>query len=192
MSRSRPAQALFRSAWITLLGLLAAGALLTGCGAPGGAGSSSRLSAQEANPARVTFVDYRTSVRMNLVNEAHTDPVKYYSEKRVTANTKVTSNEVLARMIEHFDDQGFSRYATAGFAPARGDAGTLQSLEIETSSGTKFLLNGDGVSEPARRAFRECRTAFMQIQELTFQAQAVENSGGNAVFQTPTSKHRNN
>jgi hypothetical protein len=172
--------------------LLAAGALLTGCGAPGGAGSSSRLSAQEANPARVTFVDYRTSVRMNLVNEAHTDPVKYYSEKRVTANTKVTSNEVLARMIEHFDDQGFSRYATAGFAPARGDAGTLQSLEIETSSGTKFLLNGDGVSEPARRAFRECRTAFMQIQELTVQAQAVENSGGNAVFQTPTSKHRNN
>lgn len=192
MSRSRPSHALLRSLWIALLGLFASGALLASCAAPGGASSSSRLSEEEGAAARVTFVDYRTSVRMNLVNEAHTDPVKYYSEKRVTANTKVTSNEVLARMIEHFDEQGFSRYATAGFAPARGDAGTLQSLEIETPSGTKFLLNGDGVSDPARRAFRECRTAFMQIQELTFQAQAVENAGGNAVFKTPTSKRQNN
>ena len=182
-------------AWLVLLlGLLFSATTLSGCGSTGGSSSSSssRLSAKDGVPSRVTFVDYRTNVRMNLVNEAHTDPVQYYSEKRVTANTKITSNEVMEKMLEHFGDQGFNRWAMAGYAPARAGAGALQSLEIETPEGTVFLVNGDGVDPQARSSFRECRTAFMQIQELTLQAQAVDNSAGKTVFKTPTSKHTKN
>lgn len=178
--------------WVGLiLGALLCIASLSSCGSTGSSSSSSsRLSAEDGTPARVTFVDYRTNVRMTLVNEAHTDPVKYYSEKRVTANTKITSNEVMAKMLEHFDDEGFNRHATGGYAPATGDGrSSLQSMEIETADGTIFIVNGEGTSDAARQSFRTCRTAFMQIQELTLQAQAVDNTDGKTVFKTPTSKN---
>ncbi len=178
-----------------LLGLMFCASSFTSCVAPGAgssSSSSSRLSARDGTPARVTFVDYRTNVRMNLVNEAHTDPVKYYSEKKAIANTKVTSNEVMEKMLEHFDDEGYSRYATPGYAPVQSDGDPLQSIEIETSEGTTFMVNGEGVQDLARKSFRECRKAFMQIQELTVQAQVIDNSSGRTIFENPSSKRRKN
>lgn len=173
-----------------LLAVLAA--LLFSCAAPTGSSgreTSDRHSLEEGVPARVTFIEYRGPLRMNLVNEAHTDPVRLYSEKRATANTKVLSNEVMEAMLEHFEAQGFQRYAQSGFAPARPAQGDLQGIEVETGGETVFLVNGAATSAPARDAFRECRTAFLQIQQLTKQAQVVNQGDVREIFRTPASKN---
>ncbi len=123
---------------------------------------------------------------MTLVNEAHTDPIELYSEIRTDASTKVTSNEVMVAMLEHFDEQGFNDYARQGFAPITSAGGAVQSFEVEGPQGTIFLVNGPEVREPGRKAFRKCLKAFLEIQEMTLQAQAVEYTDGADIFNNPT------
>ena len=183
-------RSLRRGSLPVLFALLAC--LLASCGSTSSStqsGGGERLSMKDGAPARVTFVEYRGPLRMNLVNEAHTDPVSLYSEKRATANTKVLSNEVMEAMLEHFEDMGFERYAQSGYAPARPAQGDLQSIEIEKDGETLFLVNGAGTSAPARESFRECRKAFLQIQQLTKQAQVVNQSDAREVFKTPKSNN---
>ncbi len=156
---------------------------LCGCAASGTSGKE-RLSLEEGVPTRVSFVDYRNGVRMTLVNEAHTDPVELYSELRTNANTKVISNEVMARMVKYFGEEGFNAHALRGYAPAAARGGELQSIEVESPGETLFLATVGGESAAAN-AFRECRTAFLQIQEMTMQAQAIKNEGGDVMFKQP-------
>jgi hypothetical protein len=173
--------------------LLLVSILLCGCGSTSSSGATDsenaldgRHSQEEGEPTRVSFVDYRTGVRMTLVNEAHSDPVELYSEvrTRATANIKVISNEVMTAMIDHFDDQGFNTWAQRGYAPARGRQGELQSFEVETPGTTSFLVTTGG-KDAAAETFRECRTAFLQVQQLTRQVQAVTNDGSEVIFEQP-------
>jgi len=134
-----------------------------------------------ARPARVSLIQYGQVQRLNLVNEAHTDPVEFYSEERSSASTKITSNEVLAAMLDYFDDQGFSTFATQGYAPRQGATGERSSIEVETQGGVHHLMYAQGQSQEALKTFRECQLAWLEIYNLTQQAQVVSNSGG-AVF----------
>jgi hypothetical protein len=164
-----------------LKGLLVAALALLGCVGPG-ASSTARPGAPQG-AARLTFVDYRTKVRMTLINEAHTGKVEFYSQKRANANTKITTNEIMGHLLARLEDQGFNGHAQPGSAPLRGAAGELQSLELNTREATVFLVNSSALNDEARTSFRQCRLAFMQIQEITSQAQSVDDPTGRAVFQ---------
>lgn len=164
---------------------------LAGCANPTGAGggsASGQHSVMTTAPARATFIDYGDFMRLSLVNEAHTDPVEYYSEVRSNASTKITSNEILAATIEYFDELGFSQYAQQGFAPRQGAKGELQSLEIETETGVRHLLYGQQASPAARKAFVQCVMAWQEIYNHTPQAQAMSNRAGGDLFEAQQQK----
>lgn len=167
------------------LPLLFLASFLFGC-ASGGSSVPERHSLEEGIPTRVSFVDYRNGVRMTLVNEAHTDPVELYSEirEKSTANTKVVSNEVMAKMMEWFAEKGFDRYAGRGFAPATPRGGELQSLEVERP-GEILSLATFGQKTAAEQSFRECRLAFLELQQFAMQFQAVRNDGSEEIFEQP-------
>ncbi|MCB9915861.1 MAG: hypothetical protein H6828_12080 [Planctomycetes bacterium] len=169
-----------RAAQLLFLPLALCGLLLAACASTSSSASSAKGS---YDPVRVTFVDYRTHVRMTLVNEAHTDPVEFYSEKRTTAGTKITSNPDMQAMLREFEAGGYQQYATPGYAPATGGS-AVQSLEVETPRGTTFLVT-DGSRAPACDAFRKCRVVFLQMQGAVMQAQVIENDDGTRVFKKP-------
>ena len=176
-----------RLAHTTLLILALAGACVS---PPGGAGGDAggQLSATSASPARVSLIQYTKTERLNLVNEAHTDPVEYYSQKRPSASTKITSNEVLTAMLDYFNDLGFAEHAVEGYAPRVGAAGEVLSIEVETQSGVRHLMYAQGQSQPALRTFVDCQRAWLEIYNLTQQAQVVSNSGGDLYFENQKAK----
>lgn len=142
----------------------------------------------DATPARVTFIDYSDYVRLNLVNMAHSDPVEFYSEVRTTASTKITYNEVFAAMLDYFDEQGFSRFATPGFAPHTATSGAVQALEVETDQGTYHLIYGTTTTAEGKLAYKECVIAWQEIFNRTHQAQAVSNATGGTLFDREKSR----
>jgi hypothetical protein len=146
----------------------------------------------EARPARATLIQYGKVIRLNLVNEAHTDPVEYYSQARSDASTKVTSNELLAAMLDYFEDQGFAHHAREGYAPHSGTRGELLSLEVETEQGVQHLMYAEGQSKAALRAFVDCRKAWQEAFNMTQQAQAVTNAGGGVFFEKQKAKIKAN
>jgi hypothetical protein len=135
-------------------------------------------------PARVTFSELRNGVTMTLVNESHSDPLALYSQVRNRPGPKVTTDEVMAAMLDHFEDEGWGRFASAGAAVAITPE-TYQTLEVDSDGHTTHLLNGPRTPEEARGAFRRCLLAFLQVQELTQQNQAVSNSRGTGIFRDP-------
>jgi hypothetical protein len=172
--------------------LICAGVGACASPSPGAGASSGRLSAEEATPARVTLMQYRDSMRLNLVNEAHTDPVEYYSDVRSDASTKITSNEYLRAMLDYFDEQGFSKYAQAGYAPRQGSPGELQALEVETEDGVHFLLYDKHATKPALETFVQCVMAWQEVYNRTLQAQAMTNSGRDVRFEKPATRGKQN
>lgn len=149
-----------------------------------GSGGPDRFSVEEGSPGRVTLRDYRSQNELTLVNEAHTDPLEAYTEKRSNASTKVTSNEVFRAMLEYFDDQGWSGFSRSGRAPLVGTGSMRWALEVESPTGTVqhvavSLETPKGTMEPAI----ECKLGFMQIFDITQQSQAIDNAGGGALFE---------
>ena len=136
------------------------------------------------SPTRVTFAELRNGVSMTLVNESHSNPLTLYSEVRDTPGPKVTSDAVMAAMVVHFQREGWGRFATAGAAVVISPE-TYQSLELEIDGRMTHLLNGPQAAPDARASFRRCLIAFLQVQELTQQNQAVSNSRGKGIFRDP-------
>src|SRR5689334_2556273 len=60
-------------------------------------------------PQAVRFTDFRSNRRLALVNESHTDPTEQYSQRRKVEDsmTKVGHDEVVAALIERFEEHGF-------------------------------------------------------------------------------------
>jgi len=157
-------------------------ACLGACASVGPGGGSRRHSLQAGAPGRVTLVDYRTSNRLTLVNEAHTDPSELYSEKRASASTKVTSNEVFEAMLGHFGEKGFWRASSPGYAPISGGESMRKAIEVETPEGVRYLALDLRDVKKNYETLLACSTAFIQIYNLTDQNQAVTNEGGKALF----------
>lgn len=152
------------------------------CAGTGDTNNVGQHSLEPGSPGRVTLVDYRTSNRLTLVNEAHTDPTVFYSEKRATAATKITSNEVFDAMLGYFEEEGFSSQASSGFAPASGSDGLRKALEVETPSGVRFMALDIKNVTANYETLQACSMAFIQIYNLTEQNQAISNTGGKALF----------
>jgi hypothetical protein len=147
-----------------------------------GSSGSGQHSLEPGTPGRVTLVDYRTSNRLTLVNEAHTDPSTLYTEKRDTASIKVTSNEVFKAMLGHFEDEGFSSSSSTGYAPIIGGEGLRKAIEVETGGGVRHMLLDLQNPKANYETLQACTTAFIQLYNLTDQNQAISNDGGKALF----------
>ncbi len=145
-------------------------------------GSSTRHSAEEGSPGRVTLLDYRTNQRLTLLNEAHTDPLTLYTEKRSSPSTKVTSNEIFQAMLERFDEQGFQGKASSGYAPVTGDGSVRAAIEVESGGVVRNLIVDLQNSAQNYAVLNECRAAFLQIYNITQQHQAVQNDSGKSLF----------
>src|SRR5690242_7316097 len=65
------------------------------------------------DPLAVRFTDFRSNLRLVLVNESRTDPAEQYSQKRAAADalTKVGHDEVVAALVERFEEHGFFKLA---------------------------------------------------------------------------------
>ena len=114
-------------------------ALLGGLASCAGIGS-----ANADQPARITLLDHQGSRRFELVNEAHTSSVEYYSVPRTEASRKVVDNDLLAALLDELEDLGLDSYARAGRAPSRAPgsgssagATLTRSIELDRASAVK-------------------------------------------------------
>ena len=133
-------------------------------------------------PGRVTYLQYGDATRMTLVNEAHTDPVEAYTERRSDASTKVTSNEVFSAMVDYFETEGWNSVARSGRAPLASAEGIRWAIEAETSRGIEHVAFTRDMPRDSMQAALTCKRAFLDIFNMTMQNQAIENSGGRALF----------
>jgi len=164
-----------------LISLLCCGVLA--CVSPSSS-SPDRFSVEDGTPGRVTLLDYRSQNVLTLVNEAHTDPLEAYTEKRSNASTKVTSNEVFGAMLEYFNDEGWIEISRTGRAPLTATGSMRWALEIESPTGdVQHVAVSLETPKSQMESAIECKLGFMQIFDITQQSQAVENSGGGALFE---------
>jgi len=148
-----------------------------------GTGSSRQLepSVPSAAPKVVTFRDYRTNLRLGIVNDgflasrgfegstASDRRVAYYSTPGVDLMVKATSDRLLDGLLEYFEDQGFSRYATQGPAPPENVSNARLTTSLEVIVGGKartWLFDVDwSQAKPTPKAmsrYLETRNVFLE------------------------------
>jgi hypothetical protein len=129
-------------------------------------------------PTRIRFVSYSSPQAFELVNETHTDRVALYSETRATAATKVQTDEVVDEILEHFAKLGFYERARSGLAPAKGTAGLVSAIEIDTPGKPVHMAIGQGTSAEDHDVFRQCFASFLSVYNETYQLQSVDQHPG--------------
>lgn len=164
-----------------LLPVLALVAFFAGCASSGG--SSARA---DGRALRVTFVDYRTSQRLELVNEAHTSRLEQYSEIRNDAMRKVQSDEVMGALVDYLYDEGFAERATPGPMTPGGGGRLLWGLEIVEGDGEpSHVTETKGLTAAEKQDLRQLSFAFLSTYNATYGAQAVEVQAGQSPFKAP-------
>jgi hypothetical protein len=152
--------------------LLLAGLTLSACGTT----SSSRATDApiRTRPIRIRFVDWRSNLNLELVDQSHTDRAELYSSKRslAEAGTKVTTDEVLEETILFFGEAGFFNHALEG--AANSGSGAAQAMEIETPDGIVHLELGPSTAADVGKIFRTCRDNFAALYNNVFQLQSVD------------------
>ena len=128
------------------------------------------------DPLAVRFTDFRSNRRLALVNESHTDPSEQYSQRRKAedAMTKVGHDEVVAALLERFDEHGFFKLAETGPAPTAGAGTWNMVLEVERKGGLRHMALGSASTSKQRECFTLCRTDFVQLYSSILGLQAVE------------------
>ena len=128
------------------------------------------------DPQAVRFTDFRSNRKLALVNESHTDPSEQYSQRRKAedAMTKVGHDEVVAALLERFEEHGFFKLADAGPAPTAGAGTWNMVLEVERKDGLRHMALGASSTSAQRECFTLCRTDFVQLYSSILGLQAVE------------------
>jgi hypothetical protein len=128
------------------------------------------------DPLAVRFTDFRSNRRLALVNQSHTDPSDQYSQRRKAdeAMTKVGHDEVVAALVERFEQHGFFKLAEAGPAPAAGAGAWTMALEVERKDGLHHLSLATNSSAKLRDVFTLCRTDFVTLYSDILGLQAVD------------------
>jgi hypothetical protein len=136
-------------------------------------GSGAQSAPVSTRPLRIHFVDWRSSQRLTLVDQSHTDRSKLYSSRRPLeeAGTKVTTDEVLEETLKFFREQGFFDHAQKGPAVS-GDM--AQSLEVETPEETLHIDLGRSTPPADAKVFRTCRDNFAALYNNVYQLQSVD------------------
>ncbi|HVS11338.1 MAG TPA: hypothetical protein VMS76_15820, partial [Planctomycetota bacterium] len=157
------ARTLLANGLVALLATLAACASGSKAGERGGTGP-----AKKRPPQRVLLVDYRSNVRLELVNSSHTDPVEQYSAVRADANRKVQSDDVMSGLVEVLRSHGFDELAQAGPAPKRAGEAVLWAMEIEEPRGVSHAVATRSAPKPAQAKLVLLKRAFLEIYNSTY------------------------
>src|SRR5204862_5535718 len=108
------------------------------------------------------FTDYRSGMHLGLVNESHSDPAEFYSQKKKLEDslTKVGHDEVVAALVERFEEHGFFKVSQPGPSPASGAGVWTTALDVERKGATSHLTIGPNSSSKEREIFTLCRNDF--------------------------------
>jgi hypothetical protein len=136
-------------------------------------------------PLRVAYTDYRSAQVLELVNESHTGRVEQYSKTSESANRKVQSDEIVDALIEHLDDEGYTKLSQVGHAPSKGDGRWLWSIEIERTGGSTFVAMPAGLTPEQKTPYRAMWDSFLATYNATYGLQAVKVKAGETPFKAP-------
>jgi hypothetical protein len=123
-------------------------ALFAGCSStPRSGGTGPDI---DGEPTRVSFRDYRSSVRLTLINDAflvnggiegetaQLRAAAFYSNRNQDLNVKVISNALMEGMLEYFDEKGFSSNAQDGKGPPSTMRGPNLSTSLEVGVSQRY------------------------------------------------------
>ena len=156
-------------------------ALLGACNSSTSARANER-SGTDGAATRVLLKQFEKGMRFELVSEAHTDPLEYYSTPRDDASLKIQTNEVMEALLEVMEDSGFARHAQPGSAPSRGNEYMNWCFEVERDGAKEHWAVGTRSELAELQRFGECRDAFLQLYNVTAAYQAVDNESGERIF----------
>jgi len=176
-----PSVPLARSLAGALLALLA----LAGC-------ASSSAASGPARPQRVAWVDYRSQVLLELVNESHTGRVEQYSQvrSRAEASRKVQTDEVMAELVRVLRELDFAERALPGPMPRSGNGTNMMGLELDDGGQVSHLLAWRGMPAEQRLAFLDMANNFAEIYNSTYSLQAVDVGLDESPFENPVGPTR--
>ena len=174
-----PTRLVFRTFPIVLLALLP----LAGC-------ASNSASSGPARPQRVAWIDYRSNVRLELVNETHTGRVEQYSSTRKDASRKVQTDEVMSGLIEVLRDEGFGKQARSGPMPLGSDGRSVMALEIDDNGAIEHVVAWKGMPARERTAILSMAQNFADLYNATYGLQAVDVGLDESPFENPVGPTR--
>ncbi|MBK7641485.1 MAG: hypothetical protein IPJ19_00305 [Planctomycetes bacterium] len=130
------------------------------------------------DPLAVRFTDFRSNRRLGLLNESHTDPAGQYSEKRKLEDSmnKIGHDEVVAALVERFEQNGFFKLAQDGPSPNAGGSAWTMTLEVERKAGRKHMSLGPASTPKEREVFNACSMDFVQLYSSILGLQAVDHA----------------
>ncbi len=163
-----------------LLALLVGG---TACAGPGQRSKTSSTAVPDA-PKMILFRDYRSHLRLGLANdgmlfaqgyEGDTPELRrasYYSSRNTDLSIKITSDALLAGLIEYIEGQGFKEYAHDGPAPPESvtDSRLTTSIEISIDGHSRtwmFDVGWLGMNPPPKemKGYIQARAVFLEAQK---------------------------
>lgn len=157
-----------------------------------GCSTSTAADSGPARPQRVAWVDYRSKVRLELVNETHTDRVEQYSavRSRAEASRKVQTDEVMTELLKVLHEQGFEKHALPGAMPLQGDAQSVMALEIDDNGRISYVVAWRGMPKEDREAILGMAQNFAELYNATYGLQAVELGPEESPFENPVGPTR--
>jgi hypothetical protein len=178
-----------RPPFATLARALPAALLLLSAAAGCASGPATGNAAQ---PRRVAWVDYRSRVLLELVNESHTDRVEQYSQvrSRDEAARKVQTDEVMDELVKVLRDLEFDALARPGPMPRGSDGSNVMGLEFDEAGQVRHVLAWRGMPADERQSFLEMANNFAEIYNATYGLQAVEVAPDESPFENPAGPTR--
>ena len=158
----------------------------------GGIERFSEISEETAAPAApkgpaylLRMIDYRTNIKMELVNESHTPHAEQYSKVRADPSRKVTTDEWMSGLIEYLDDQGWSKENKGGNAPTMAQGSLAWSLQLVGPDGASYIAAPLSMKGSQATRMVTMKNAFLQTYNATPGFQAVQNEPGKLPFKAP-------
>lgn len=138
--------------------------------------NSAKVPHPGGEPLAFRFVDFRSERHLGLVNESHTDPSQLYSQKKKfdESMTKVGHDDVVAALLERFQDHGWFELAKPGAMPAAAAGAWTMALELERRGAKTYLALGAGSSAKEREVFTACRNDFVLLYSNVLGLQSVD------------------
>jgi hypothetical protein len=133
----------------------------------------------------MTFVDYRTGAKLELVNQSHTDALELYSTPRADAARKVQTDELMIDLWDFLRDSGYGSFAVEGAAPPVQSKAFLWSLEVEGQHGFSHVREETTLPDDKKEELRRLSYGFLQTYNATQGWQTIETKPGEVPFKAP-------
>ncbi|HUR28157.1 MAG TPA: hypothetical protein VM509_08215 [Planctomycetota bacterium] len=149
--------------------------------------ASSRSAAERGPAYLLRYTDYKSGIRMELVNESHTSHVDQYSKLRAQsdASRKVTSDEWMQGLVAYLDDEGWSKEEQQGNAPSMAKGSLSWSIQSVGPDGSSFIAAAPTMKGAQIKRLVTMKNAFIQTYNATPGFQAVSAKPGTLPFKVP-------